>query len=436
VREALVAAGKALDECRPSAAWALSNDELLSCVDEVHVVAQQVAAVQLALIRQLDGRGLAVADGATSATAWLTDRHRISGRAASRLVNLARALDADAPATAGALAAGVVNVEQAQVIADAVARVPAEHRAAGEEHLLGEAATFGPRELGRLGQRLFEVIAPDEAEKQALAELERAEKRAWQDRGLWLTDIVGTSKVRVTGWLDQDGAASVRAALDPLCAPRTMRRASRRTAGTENGADTSADTDPSDVRSAGQRRVDALVEVCRLASACGQLPDNGGDRPQVVVTIDYASLRDQLGVGTFDDGSQLSPVTARRLACDAGIIPAVLGTAGQVLDVGRQSRLATGALRRALVLRDRGCAFPGCDRPPRWTDAHHIVHWSNGGPTELPNLVLLCGHHHRLIHHSEWQVRINPKDGLPDFIPPAYIDSDQRPRRNRYHRRE
>jgi hypothetical protein len=304
--------------------------------------------------------------------------------------------------------------------------VPAEHRRAGEEHLLGEAETFGPRELGRLGQRLFEVVAPAEAEQQALAELERAERRAYHDRGLWLTDIAGTSKVRVTGWLDQDGAAAVRAALDPLCAPRTMRRA-------PSGDN---DADPADVRSAGQRRVDALVEVCRLASACGELPDNGGDRPQVVVTIDFDRLREQVGVGTFEDGSQLSPAAVRRLACDAGIIPVMLGSASQVLDVGRQSRLATGALRRALVLRDRGCAFPGCDRPPRWTDAHHIVHWSNGGPTELPNLVLLCGYHHRLIHHSEWQVRINPKDGLPDFIPPAYIDPDQRPRRNRYHRRE
>jgi hypothetical protein len=176
--------------------------------------------------------------------------------------------------------------------------------------------------------------------------------------------------------------------------------------------------------------------VCRLASACGELPDNGGDRPQVVVTIDYDKLRQQAGVATFDDGSQLSPAAARRLACDAGIIPAVLGTASQTLDLGRQTRLATGPLRRALVLRDQGCTFPGCDRPPRWTDAHHIVHWSDGGPTELTNLVLLCGYHHRLIHHSEWRVTINPKDGLPDFIPPAYIDASQLPRRNRYHRRE
>jgi Domain of unknown function (DUF222)/HNH endonuclease len=445
VEEALAVAGKALDGCRSQAAWGISDTRLVSCVDGVRALAQQIAAIELALVRQVDSRGLAVREGATSTLAWLRDRHRISGRAAAQLVKLARALDTDTGSpTAEALAAGEVNVEQARIITGAVAKLPIEHRTAGEEHLLGEAACFGPRELGRLGQRIFEVVAPEEAEKQALDELERAERRAWHDRGLWLTDIAGTSRVRLTGWLDQEGAASVRAALDPLCAPRTAGRTARRgaapgsdtgnTAG--GGNDTGNDADPADVRSPAQRRVDALVEVCRLASACGELPDNGGDRPQVVVTIDFESLRQQIGAATFDDGSCLSPAAARRLACDAGIIPAVLGTTSQTLDLGRQTRLATGPLRRALVLRDRGCAFPGCDRPPRWTDAHHVQHWSNGGPTDLGNLTLLCGYHHRLIHHSDWQVRINPKDGLPEFIPPAYIGQGLRPRRNRYHRRE
>jgi Domain of unknown function (DUF222)/HNH endonuclease len=414
---------EALDECRSQAVFGLSIDELVSCVDAFNGVAQQVAAIQLALVRQVDSLGVAAAMGATSTVAWLRDRHRISGATASRLVKLARAVDADAGSPAAeALAAGQVNVDQVQVITDAVAKLPAEHRTAGEEHLIAEAKTFGPRELGRLGQRIFEVVAPDEADKQALDELERAERRAWHDRGLWLTDIPGTSKVRLTGWLDQEGAASVRAALDSLCAPRTMRR-------------TGNDTDPADVRSPAQRRVDAFVEVCRLASACGQLPDNGGDRPQVVVTIDYDRLRQQVGAGTFDDGSHLSPAVARRLACDAGIIPAILGTTSQTLDLGRQSRLVTGPLRRALVLRDRGCTFPGCDRPPRWTDAHHIVHWSDGGLTDLGNLALLCGYHHRLVHHSEWQVKINPKDGFPEFTPPTYIDIDRIPQRDKYHRR-
>jgi hypothetical protein len=85
----------------------------------------------------------------------------------------------------------------------------------------------------------------------------------------------------------------------------------------------------------------------------------------------------------------------------------VLGTAGEVLDLGRGSRLPSPALRRALVLRDRGCRFPGCDRPPQWTDAHHIQPWATGGPTTLPNLILLCRHHHTLVHEGGWGIRLD-----------------------------
>jgi hypothetical protein len=181
---------------------------------------------------------------------------------------------------------------------------------------------------------------------------------------------------------------------------------------------------------AGQRRADALVEVCRLALNTGDLPVNGGDRPQVTVTIPFDLLLAQLGAATLDTGERLSPAQARRLACDAQILPAVLGGEGQVLDVGQSRRLFTGPLRRALVLRDRGCAFPGCDRPHRWADGHHIRSWVDGGPTSLDNAVLLCRHH----HHSDWTVRLG-HDGMPEFIPPACIDLHQRPRRNVYHRR-
>ncbi|MCW2642543.1 MAG: hypothetical protein JWP76_4849, partial [Dactylosporangium sp.] len=272
-----------------------------------------------------------------------------------------------------------------------------------------------------------------EADERAQAALVRAEERAYQGRDLRLSEVPGESRVRLTGWLDRESAAQIRAALDPLVAPRTAARhgsAARRPAGKADAGQSA------DLRTPGQRRADALVEVCRIAMARGDLPDNGGDRPQVVVTVDLDTLRTQLGAATLDDGSPLSGAAARRLACDAAILPAVLGGAGQVLDVGRERRLFTGPIRRALVLRDRGCAFPGCDRPPRWCDGHHITHWADGGPTNLTNAVLLCGHHHRLIHHSNWQIRQSPTDGLPDFIPPQYIDPQQRPQRNRYHRRE
>jgi hypothetical protein len=447
VDEVLAVLDRASRDVGSVSVWSASDASLVGCLDRVEVLAAQVAGLRLALVREVDARGLALGQGAANVTGWLRDRYRISGAAAGRTVRLAAALEAGRSATAAALSAGLVNVEQAQVIVGAVADlpsdVPAVERAAGEEYLLDQAATFGPRELGALGQRLVEVVAPRLAAQRELAALARAEDRAHERRGLWLTDQPGTSQVRLTGWLDRADAAAVTAVLDPLCAPhaRTARAAAGGGAagpGAAGGGGEGAVVGGAgwDARTAGERRLDALIDVCQLACATGQLPTNGGDRPHVVVTMDFDVLRAQLAAATLDDGSPLSPATARRMACDAAILPAVLAGPSQILDLGRERRLFTGPLRRALILRDGGCAFPGCDRPPRWCNGHHIVHWADGGPTTLTNAVLLCRRHHRLIHHSDWQVRINPTDGRPEFIPPHYIDPNRRPQRNPYHHRE
>lgn len=128
-------------------------------------------------------------------------------------------------------------------------------------------------------------------------------------------------------------------------------------------------------------------------------------------------------------GGPISPAAARRIACDAKVTPIVLGGKGEILDVGRSRYTFPAAIRKALVARDRGCAFPGCDRPPGWCEAHHIVPFSQGGDTKLSSAVLACDHHHHVLHHTDWQVRI-ASDGLPEFIPPAWIDFARRPRRN------
>ncbi|SNQ49620.1 conserved hypothetical protein [Frankia canadensis] len=122
-----------------------------------------------------------------------------------------------------------------------------------------------------------------------------------------------------------------------------------------------------------------------------------------------------------------------RLACDAEITRIILDPAGVPLDVGRTHRVATPAIRRALAARDHGCAFPSCDRPPAWTECHHVTGWENGGPTALSNMILLCGQHHRQVHHDKWTITFEP-DGLPSFIPPPHIDPHRRPRRNPYNR--
>lgn len=119
--------------------------------------------------------------------------------------------------------------------------------------------------------------------------------------------------------------------------------------------------------------------------------------------------------------------TVRRWACDAEIIPMVLGSDSQPLDVGRMTRSVPDAVRRALNLRDGGCAFPGCTRRPRRCHAHHVHHWADGGVTALHNLTLLCLHHHQLVHHEHRHVEM--VDGLPWFTPPPWIDPARRPRR-------
>ncbi|MEV0273589.1 DUF222 domain-containing protein [Hamadaea sp. NPDC050747] len=189
-----------------------------------------------------------------------------------------------------------------------------------------------------------------------------------------------------------------------------------------------------DLRSAGARRADALIELCQRILNAGELPDNGGEKPHLTVTLPWDALQAKVGAGLLDTGDLLTPETVRRLACDAMIIPAVLGGDGQVLDVGRARRLIDGPLRRALVLRDRGCAFPGCDRPPQWCHGHHLKAWADGGDTCLANSVLLCGFHHREIHRGHWDVRIRP-DGFPEFLPPTFIDPQRKPVRNTLHRR-
>ncbi|MEV4387897.1 DUF222 domain-containing protein [Micromonospora sp. NPDC049580] len=413
--EELAQAEDAIAACADAAAWALPEQELIAALDAAHRIEQRLAAVTLALVRELDGRGTARTQGASSTAVWLRERLHLTIPAARRLVDLAAALDAAPPAVRDALAAGTVTAEQARVITDTIGAAAASAGAEAADKAVGVlvqwAGQFDPTLLRKLGTRILDHVAPEAADAVAAAALKAETDRAARDRHLTISERTD-GRLRLSGILDTETAGLLRAAIDPLTVP----------------------TGPDDARNPGQRRHDALADVCRLALRTGELPDNGGDPAQIVVTTSYDGLTRQLGSGSLDIGPQLTPETVRRLACDAAILPAVLGSASQPLDVGRQRRLITGPLRRALVLRDRGCAFPGCDRPPRWCDAHHIHHWADGGTTTLHNAVLLCGHHHRHLHHTDWVVRLGG-DGHPEFVPPAWLDPDQIPRRNQYHRR-
>ncbi|UNK46017.1 HNH endonuclease signature motif containing protein [Arthrobacter sulfonylureivorans] len=180
-----------------------------------------------------------------------------------------------------------------------------------------------------------------------------------------------------------------------------------------------------------QKLLAGLIGACRIALNVDKLPDSGGHRTQVIVTAGYEQLAGLLsGGGSAVFNGSLSAKTVRRMACDAEIIPAILGSKGEVLDLGRSQRFFSRAIRKALLLRDKGCAFPGCSMPAFWTEAHHIVPWWAGGRTDINNGVCLCSLHHDLIEQGNWE--INVIDGIPWFTPPDYIDPHRRPLRNTY----
>jgi hypothetical protein len=406
----------ALAQVAEAPLWSLGSAELLDLVEEAGAVVAAAQAVLMHAVREADARHALTAEGASSSVAWLRARLRLAPSEAAGYVKTARAMR-DLDTTAAACAAGRIGLGHAGVISRTIAELPADAalRSDVERDLVAHAQTFDPIQLSRIGRRLLAVVDAEAVEAGEADALARAEARAARAMDLALTPD-GEGGAWLRGRLDPEGTAVLRAALDPLVAPR------------------STAADGPDRRPPGRRRAEALMEVCRAALAAAELPDSGGERPQVVVTVPLDTLESGIGAATLEDGTPISPAAARRIACDAQVVPAVLGSRGEPLDVGRSRRLFTGPLRRALVLRDRGCAFPGCDRPPRWCEAHHIVPWAQGGATAVGNGVLLCGHHHRLVEQGDWQVAL-AADGVPEFRPPPWIDPDRTPRRDRLHDR-
>ena len=194
--------------------------------------------------------------------------------------------------------------------------------------------------------------------------------------------------------------------------------------------------DAADVRTVEQRRGDALVDICRRALTLGAavaavVPEQDlstvtplGVKASVLVTIGYDDLvartRPGMLMGGLTSGSVLGPETVRKLACDGGIIPVLLGSAGQVLELGLTRRAFTASQVKALWLRDRHCTYPGCTVPATWCDAHHLRHWADGGPTDLSNGTLLCNRHHHVVHRDRFHAEITP-DGVEwDRVPGSY----------------
>jgi Domain of unknown function (DUF222)/HNH endonuclease len=385
--------------------WAArSRDELMDTVIEVEALKSTLDGLQLSVVRELDATKAVEATGWASTQDFVTavaGGHKGTGPA---MVRLATAVDQPLLAPVGeALRDGWLSVAKAQVIERAINALPGnpDLRARGVQVLLGEAKVLDATELRKLTCRLLAVVDPtgeDRRDEQALDRLERA---AHVNRHLTITDDQAGG-AWLKGRCSAEDAALIKATLIPLAAP---------TPSADPVCEATTCTTPGcrhdgrDPRDHGVRLLDALVDTCRRLQTADLLPESHGTTPRLTLTMSYAELRELSGFGTTETGEHLSASAVRRICCDSHVIPAVLGTTSEVLDVGRTQRLVTAAIWKALVARDQHCRFPNCTRPPIMCHAHHIQHWVDGGPTSLGNMILLCGHHHRLIHAGPWTIR-------------------------------
>ncbi len=347
--------------------------ELVAGVQELQRLKAKAAALEAELLAELDVRQTAKQDlGWGSTVDWFTHLAGTTRRQGRQAVTHASTLVAERVSTLEALREGAVSPEQASVVIEAVERLPlAEHvRRRGEQLLLEEAGRLNATDLHRAGRHLASVVDPDRDEREAERALDREDRAAHLGRLLTVTED-GCGGIRIRGGGSVEDGAVLRAALSPLTKPLPQ-------------VDPVTCEEQPDPRDHGARMWDGLVQLAQHALDTDLPPASHGARARVAVTIDAETLAGETaGVGVTEDGLDLPGSTIRRLACDCDLIRVLLDADGCVLDVGRTQRLVTPAIWTALVARDAHCAFPGCTRPPVMCHAHHIRHWTHGGPTAL-----------------------------------------------------
>ncbi|WP_020575877.1 HNH endonuclease signature motif containing protein [Actinopolymorpha alba] len=394
--------------------WSTPGDELTDLLISLEALSAQIEAVQLQVIREADRQDLGRTAGATSTAALLSSLLRMRPEHARAAVRLANDLDTALPLVQLALNAGEISADHARVIAKAIRDLPKEAgqetRAEAEQVLVEHARVFDPKDLAGLGRAVLNAVDPDLADKVLAKKLAEEEAKAARQSELSLYDDPDGSGTHIRGKLDPIAADRFRTAIEPLSKPLPT---------TADGLDP---------RSPAQRRGDAFDELVRRYLDSGASPSQGGEKPHIVVTITDEDLVNGTGLGRLlRTGTYVSARTVQEWACDAKV--SWFGIRDGEVALSDGTRFFTGRLRKLLELRDRGCAFPGCDRPPAWCHGHHVQSWLNGGPTTVANGALLCGYHHRLIHQGTWKVQL-AADGVPEFTPPEWIDPNRNPIRN------
>ncbi|MBC9734521.1 HNH endonuclease signature motif containing protein [Nocardioides marmotae] len=387
--------------------WSMSDEDVEATLLEAEKLRAQADALALRLVAEADRRHAGERAGATDTASWWAHRTRQERRVAKGRARLAESLDRHEP-TAAALVEGAISVDHARVITSCVDRLPEDLEdpsvpARAEQHLLDEAAHLDPKTLAVLAKHVLTVVAPEIGEARDARALEREEREA--RAGAWLTMCPdGKGSVRGKFSIPELHAAMLHKTLLAYAAPK------------HQAASRSEDPDAAEQverRPSPERMGDAFCELLERLPT-DTLPRLGGLNATVVVTIDHESLVGGLAPGVLDDGGVISAATARRLACEAGLIPAVLGSKSELLDLGRKTRLFSGAQRRGLNLTQPTCTAEGCDWPAHLCHAHHDQPWSSGGKTDLANARNLCPRHHARIHDPAFETTHLP-DGKVAF---------------------
>ena len=388
----------------------MSTDEKATALCELVRAEGQLAELRLRVLA--DAGDLAESTAAKDAAGWVAHQTRTRFAEARADLALATALDRERPVLAAGMRDGNVTVAQAQVIRRALdalpARVDAATVALAEAKLVAYAEEFGPKELGRLGRRILDIVAPEIAEQAEADRLADLETHAADKTRLTLRRQ-GDGTTRISGLRprrDRRPGSRPTSKPSPTPAPTAMHRPTARI------------RDPAALPEAARAGVLPVPRSPRPT----RLPIHGGDATTVIVTIPLASLHAELGAADLlgaglvpgDDltGDRITAAQARRLACTAKILPAVLDGTSLPLDLGRAKRLFTPAQRKALLIRDRTCRAEGCDTPGTWCDAHHENPWHTGGPTDLANAILLCSHHHHRVHDTGYRTDRLPNGDL------------------------
>ena len=366
--------------------------------EELHRALELLETERLRRLAEIERRRLYERDGHLSAAAWFANRCKVAWGTAREQVRIARSLE-DMPVARDALARGDLSMSGLRVLVNAR---EADHEAfrCSEEQLVEAARIHSTNDLQRVAAYWRQAVEREHA-------IEGEEKLREQRRLHASVSLLGM--VRVDGNLDPETGETLLTALGAVM-----------DADARNGSE--------DDRTPAQRRADALGEVCRQWLDGAHRPTVAGERPHVTVTVGADALGRGVGPVAFDGAGPLArseldhvgPVsseTTRRLACDASVMRVVMSGRSEPLDVGRRTSVVPPAMRRAVIVRDRHCRFPGCDRPHTWCDAHHVVHWADGGSTALDNLLLLCRRHHRKVH-ERGGFRLEIRDGRAAFSRP------------------